>query len=155
MAPDAGGWTIGELSRRSGVPVTTLRYYDGIGLVVPVRLENGHRRYASSVLVDLRLVQLCRALGCSLTEVADVLDPDNRPARVVIARRKLSELDGRIGQLQAARAILAHMAQCKHASTRQCREETLAEWTAAAGEGSDTGRARSPVAAAGARRQRR
>jgi DNA-binding transcriptional MerR regulator len=43
------GLTVGEVEAASGVPVTTLHYYDRIGLIVPDRATNGQRRYSEDV----------------------------------------------------------------------------------------------------------
>ncbi|MGL5809913.1 MAG: MerR family transcriptional regulator, partial [Nocardioides sp.] len=61
--------SVGELAARSGVPATTLRYYDRIGLVVPDRRSNGHRRYGVATVQVLQVIQLARAVGCTLDEI--------------------------------------------------------------------------------------
>jgi DNA-binding transcriptional MerR regulator len=117
---------IGELSRRSGVPITTLRYYDRIGLLVPKRLSNNRRAYPPEALDLLRLVHLCQALGCSLDEVAEVVRPGGGPARRAIARRRLRDVERRIAELTTAKELLVHFAHCRHTArtAAQCREAT-------------------------------
>jgi DNA-binding transcriptional MerR regulator len=117
---------IGELSRRSGVPITTLRYYDRIGLLVPGRLANNRRAYPPEALDLLRLVQLGRALGCSLEEIADIIRPGGGPARRAVARRRLADVERQIAELTVARQVLAHFANCRHTvrTAQQCREVT-------------------------------
>lgn len=117
--------TIGELARHSGVPITTLRYYDRVGLVRSERSHNNRRRYPPATLELLRLIQLCRAVGCTLTEVSDVVG-GGADARKAIALRRLVDVDHHIAELTAARAVLSHFAECQHtASTAdECRRVT-------------------------------
>ena len=107
-------FTVGQLAERSGVPATTLRYYDAIGLLVPQRLPNGHRRYGPEAVERLRLVQLCRRLGLRLDEVAGVLAPGSGGQRRAVAVRHLREVDERIRELAEVRGVLAHFAECAH-----------------------------------------
>jgi len=127
--------SIGALSAAAQVPVTTLRYYDRIGLLPAVRLVNNHRRYPESTLDRLQLIQLCRALGCSLTEVAAVLAPRPGRTRCDVARAKLTEIDGRMAQLRGARAVLEHLLNCEHGieEAEECRQMTQAALAAAGG----------------------
>ncbi len=106
--------TIGELAERSGVPATTLRYYDSLGLLVAERLANGHRRYPDAALGQLDLIRTSRLLGLSLQEIAIVLAPGGGELRRQVARRKLDELDTTLIQLNAVRAVLTHLATCQH-----------------------------------------
>jgi MerR family copper efflux transcriptional regulator len=117
--------TVGELSDLTGVPVTTLRYYDRIGLLRPERLPNNHRAYPPGAAQRLKLIELCQALGCTLDEVALVLSSGGGASRRELASRKLAEIDERLAALAAARAVLSHLATCLHttASAEQCRDE--------------------------------
>lgn len=122
--------TVGQLAERTGVPATTLRYYDALGLVVPRRLANGHRRYDDGDAERLHLVKLCRALGLSLEDVAAVLVPGDGARRQEVARRRLGELDRTLSQLRAVRAVLAHFAECRHGrgDEEECRRQVRAAW---------------------------
>ena len=70
-------WTVGELSRLSGVSVRTLHHYDEIGLVSPVtRSGGGYRLYDAEALARLRQVLFYRELGFALDDIASMLaDP--------------------------------------------------------------------------------
>src|SRR3989337_1244656 len=61
--------SIGELSERTGVPTTTLRYYDELGLVRPAARAAGRRRYAASAVRDVGVILLFREIGFSLAEI--------------------------------------------------------------------------------------
>jgi len=61
--------SIGELSERTGVPTTALRYYDELGLVRPAARSAGQRRYAASAVRDVGLILVFREIGFSLAEI--------------------------------------------------------------------------------------
>ncbi|NQE70567.1 MerR family transcriptional regulator [Nocardia gamkensis] len=69
-----GSVSIGELSRLTAVPVRTIRFYCDHGILDSHRTTGGHRIFDSGTAVDrLLLVRRLRALGVSLTAIADVL----------------------------------------------------------------------------------
>ncbi len=105
-------YAIGELSWRTGVKVTTIRYYEQNGLLrEPERAESGHRRYDQAALERLGFIRQARLLGFDLAAIGELLglaaDPD-RPCEAVdaIARRHVNEIDGRIRQLTALKSEL-------------------------------------------------
>jgi DNA-binding transcriptional MerR regulator len=110
---------IGEVSRRSGIGVEALRFYERRGLLGrPARTESNYRVYDESVLERLDFIRRAQAVGFTLDEIGEILDEsaDGRsPCRHVreLARRKLEELDRRLAELRRHRADLAR---------------TLAEW---------------------------
>jgi DNA-binding transcriptional MerR regulator len=112
---------IAEVARRSGLPASTLRYYEEKGLIAPVGRRGLRRLYDPGVLERLALVALGRAAGFALDEMALMFAPDGRPR---IDRRKLAqkadELDGTIRELQALRKGLRHAAACPARSHLDC-----------------------------------
>jgi DNA-binding transcriptional MerR regulator len=69
-----GGITIGELARRGGVGVETVRYYQRSGLLeVPTKTRRGRRTYSPAALTQLRFIRRCQGLGLSLDEIRAVL----------------------------------------------------------------------------------
>lgn len=125
--------TVGQLAEASGVPATTLRYYDHLGLLVPARLPNGHRRYPREAVERLHLVRLCQTLGLSLDEVAAVLGPGGGARRRAVARHRLEELERTMAQLAAAHAVLTHFAECRHttADAQDCEAVVRSAWSTA------------------------
>jgi DNA-binding transcriptional MerR regulator len=104
---------IGEVSKRSGVRVEALRFYERQGLLGrPVRTESGYRLYDESVLAQLEFVKRAQALGFSLAEIAR-LTAESRagqsPCAEVreIVRVRLRELDERLAELERYRKELA------------------------------------------------
>jgi DNA-binding transcriptional MerR regulator len=65
---------ISEVARRSGIPSTTLRYYEGIGLIpAPPRSESGYRLYDERILSRLALISRAKALGVQLDDMPDLV----------------------------------------------------------------------------------
>ena len=60
---------ISEVSKRSGVPMSSLRYYESIGLLTPARASNGYRDYTPDVLNRLELFQASKDLGLPLDQI--------------------------------------------------------------------------------------
>src|SRR5260370_470389 len=84
--------TVGELARRTGLPVRTLHHYDAIGLVRPsLRTEPGHRLYTPADVARLQQVVSLRQLGFSLEEIGDCLGhppfPPPPPPRLPLSHR--------------------------------------------------------------------
>ncbi|MBR8662868.1 MerR family transcriptional regulator [Bacillus paralicheniformis] len=66
--------TIGQLAKRTGVSIRTLRYYDKIGLLIPTDYkEGGHRLYSLDELSRLQQIQSLKFIGFSLKDIADLL----------------------------------------------------------------------------------
>ena len=97
--------SIGELARRSGVRVTTIRYYEQAGLLpVPVRTEGHQRRYGRAAVGRLNFIRHARELGFEVAAVRELLALSEQPYRPCaevdsIARRHVADIDRRIAQL--------------------------------------------------------
>ena len=114
--------TIGELERRSGVPATTVRYYESVGLLPPPARVGGQRRFDSAVLGRLEVIGLCKAAEFSLDEIRVLFadDEPGRPASRVLAEAKLAEIDERMATLERARAIISWGMTCTCPSIDAC-----------------------------------
>ncbi|HEX4255075.1 MAG TPA: MerR family transcriptional regulator, partial [Streptosporangiaceae bacterium] len=66
-------YQISQLAERSGVPATTLRYYEQAGLLTPARSPNGYRRYTDEALDRLALIRAAQHLDLPLTDIRDLL----------------------------------------------------------------------------------
>ncbi|GAA4551406.1 helix-turn-helix domain-containing protein [Amycolatopsis samaneae] len=100
-----GTFTIGELARRTGLPVKTIRFYSDEGLLPPTeRTGAGYRLYDTRALARLELVRTLRELGLGLAEVEQAL---SRQATVRdLAVRHVEALDEQIRRLRLRRAVL-------------------------------------------------
>ena len=112
---------IAEVAQRSGVPASTLRFYEEKGLIASVGRRGLRRLFDPGVLERLALIALGRAAGFSLDEIARMFAPDGRPQidRRVLAA-KAEELDGTIRKLSAMRDGLRHAAVCPAPSHMEC-----------------------------------
>jgi Hg(II)-responsive transcriptional regulator len=107
---------IGEIARRAGVNVQTVRYYERRGLLEePRRRASGYREYTEGSLQRLRFIRRAQELGFTLGEIGELLALRLHPrttASDVKARAlgKLEEVDARIRDLTRIRAALSHLA---------------------------------------------
>ena len=112
---------IAEVARRSGVPASTLRFYEEKGLIASTGRRGLRRVFAPGVLDRLALVSLGRAAGFSLDEIARMFAADGRPRidRKALAA-KAEELDRTIRRLTAMREGLRHAAECPAPTHLEC-----------------------------------
>jgi DNA-binding transcriptional MerR regulator len=116
-----GAMDIGEVAARSGLPASTLRYYDEKGLIRSVGRRGLRRLFDSNTLKLLEFIALARRSGFSLEEIAGMFTPDGR-LRIDRAQLldKANELDKSISQLTAMRDGLRHAARCSAPSHMEC-----------------------------------
>lgn len=112
---------IGEVARRSGLPVSTLRYYEEKRLIASTGRVGTRRQFDAAVLDRLALIAVGRAAGFALEEIARMLPPDGGPAidRTLLSE-KADELDATIAELTAMRDGLRHAAACRAPSYLEC-----------------------------------
>ncbi|UWZ40574.1 MerR family transcriptional regulator [Dactylosporangium roseum] len=111
--------SIGELSERTGVPTSALRYYDEIGLVRPAARAAGRRRYAQSAVRDVGLILFFRDIGFSLTEIGRFIAGERQGRREMIDH-KLAELAERQDRIEVARTALEHGRRCPASDPMKC-----------------------------------
>ncbi|MER8748066.1 Cu(I)-responsive transcriptional regulator [Mesorhizobium sp. M1050] len=107
---------IGIASEKSGLPSKTIRYYEDIGLLSPVRTDNGYRDYSVADVHRLRFLQRSRSLGFSVEECRQLLslyrDKDRESADVkALAEAKLVEIDRKIAELVGLRGLLHRLVE--------------------------------------------
>ena len=107
---------IGELARRAGVNVQTVRYYERRGLLAePRRTLGGYRQYTDDALDRMQFIRRAQDLGFTLSEIADllVLRLDPRTQADTIKRRahaKIADIDRRVRGLERMRHALLDLA---------------------------------------------
>lgn len=112
---------IAEVSKRTGVPSSALRYYEQKGLITSDREKGERRRYAASVLDQLALIALGQAAGLSLDEIRSMLSPNGPPdidRQLLLA--KANEIDTLVKRLKAMSSGLRHAAACPASSHVEC-----------------------------------
>jgi DNA-binding transcriptional MerR regulator len=112
---------IAEVAQRSGVPASTLRFYEVKGLIAPVGRRGLRRLFDPGVLDRLALIALARSAGFSLNDIALMFAADGGPSldRQMLAA-KADELDEAIRKLSAMRDGLRHAAACPAPSHMEC-----------------------------------
>src|SRR5262245_55203900 len=104
--------TIGQLARRAGVGVETLRFYEREGLIAePPRRRSGYRQYPEGAVRRVRFIREAKALGFSLREIAEILALRVGPGATcddvrLFKQRKIADIDRRIAELTRMREAL-------------------------------------------------
>jgi MerR family transcriptional regulator, redox-sensitive transcriptional activator SoxR len=115
--------TISEVAEQVGLQPSAIRYYEQIGILLPAQRISGQRRYDTSVLHRLAVIQRARQTGFTLDEIRELFFGfrDAAPASQrwqKLSRRKLGELEELMGQIKTMRRLLLKMMDC-------CRCDTL------------------------------
>jgi MerR family transcriptional regulator, redox-sensitive transcriptional activator SoxR len=115
--------TISEVARQVRLQPSAIRYYERIGILLPAQRAGGQRRYDTTVLHRLAVIQRARQTGFSLDEIRELFFGfrDTAPASQrwqKLSRRKLAELEELTEQIKTMRHLLQRMMDC-------CRCETL------------------------------
>ncbi len=117
---------IGQVARKTGLPVKTIRYYEEIGLIAPDRGHNGYRDFGEQDLARLRFLAQARHLGFTLEECRRLMSlycDAHRASRDVrdLAVNHLEEVRDRIRQLQnLERTLEAVISECRGDDHPQC-----------------------------------
>ncbi|MFD1824367.1 MULTISPECIES: redox-sensitive transcriptional activator SoxR [Mumia] len=118
--------TIGELSQRSGVAASGLRYYESLGLIASERTTGNQRRYVRSMLRRVAFVRTASRVGLTLDEIRDALAtlPEGRtPTKkdwTRLSRAWRPRLDARIAELERLRDDLDGCIGCGCLSLQRC-----------------------------------
>ena len=148
MAGDA--LTIGEVSARSGVATSALRFYERRGLIAATRTDGNQRRYERAVLRRIAFIQAGRAAGISLAAIKSSLDglPTRRtPSRTDwerLSNRWRDDLEARIVTLEGLRDRLTTCIGCGCLSIDRCDLLNPDDEAAAQGAGAHYLRADGP-----------
>jgi len=112
---------ISEVSKRSGLPASTLRYYEERGLIASVGRQGLRRMFAPEILEQLALISLGQAAGFSLDEIALMFSADRRPSidRKMLAS-KADQIDTMITRMRAMSDSLRHAANCPAKNHLEC-----------------------------------
>jgi MerR family redox-sensitive transcriptional activator SoxR len=119
--------TISEVSRRSGVAASALRFYEERGLIKSQRAGSGHRRYRRAVLRRIAFIVFAQRIGLTLEEVGTALaklPQDRVPEGSDWAKLSVSwtsRVDERIAELQRLRAGLTQCIGCGCLSLDRCK----------------------------------
>jgi MerR family redox-sensitive transcriptional activator SoxR len=119
--------TIGEVSRRSGVASSALRFYEERGLIRSERAGSGHRRYPRAALRRIAFIVFAQRIGLTLAEIGRELaklPPDRAPTRrdwSSLSRTWSARIDQRIAELERLKVGLEGCIGCGCLSLDRCR----------------------------------
>jgi MerR family transcriptional regulator, redox-sensitive transcriptional activator SoxR len=117
--------TIGEIARRAGVPASTIRYYESIGLLPEPEREHGQRRYDETVLGKLGFIGVAQSAGFSLDEIKGLVEGIDRgdnlsdPMRAM-STRKLTEVEALLERTMAMKGWLEVAKECGCLTPGEC-----------------------------------
>jgi MerR family redox-sensitive transcriptional activator SoxR len=123
----SGLLTIGEVSLRSGVAASALRFYEERGLITSERAGSGHRRFPRPVLRRIAFVVFAQRVGLTLNEIGaelSKLPPDRAPNRrdwSRLSRTWTTRIDQRIAELERLKGGLTQCIGCGCLSLERCR----------------------------------
>jgi len=121
------GITIGELGKRTGINIETVRYYEKIGLLPePQRTASGYRQYGEDHVRRLRFIRRGRDLGFNIEAIRTLLRLAEHPDHPcvdadLLATQHLAEVEQRIADLVRLRDGLRQMVDCHGHSVAECR----------------------------------
>jgi MerR family redox-sensitive transcriptional activator SoxR len=117
--------TVSEVARQLGLRPSAIRYYERIGVLLPAQRISGQRRYDTTVLHRLAVIQRARQTGFTLEEIRQLFfgfrngTPASKRWRQ-LSRRKLTELKSQLERIKTIQHLLRSMTRC-------CRCDTLDE----------------------------
>lgn len=115
MSSSNGSLSIGELSRRTGTSVRSLRHYEQHGLLVALRTNAGHRRFSEDAASTVRRIRMFLEAGLPLSIIAKIMpcftDKGARldPCVTGYLRQHLATVEARIGGLNQQREALTRL----------------------------------------------
>ncbi|WP_261841462.1 redox-sensitive transcriptional activator SoxR [Aliamphritea ceti] len=119
-------FTVGQLSERSGVATSALRFYETKGLIHSRRTNGNQRRYNASMLRRIALIQVAQSVGFTLEEITfelASLPMDKTPTKrdwERVARKWQKDLDSKMRQIQSLRDNLTGCIGCGCLSMKKC-----------------------------------
>lgn len=133
--------TIGDVSKRSGIAASALRFYEERGLITSERMGNGHRRFPRSVLRRIAFIVYAQRIGLTLEEIGlelGTFSPNQAPDRddwSRLAGAWSERIDERIQELERLRKGLTECIGCGCLSLSACRLSNPGDRVAKQGPG--------------------
>src|SRR5580693_608519 len=118
--------TISQVARQVGLQASAIRYYEQIGILLPAQRISGQRRYDTTVLYRLAVIQRARQIGFTLDEIRQLFFGFRNVTKASerwqkLSRRKLAELDGLLDGIKTMQRLLkTMMLSCRCESLDQC-----------------------------------
>lgn len=122
---------IGEVSAKLGVPASTIRYYEKVGLLEPQQRISGRRVFNNNALFALEFIKLAQGAGFSIGEIKSLLgayadDPSPAGIWTSLAARKLETVRKKMQELAQIDSVLSELLSCSCKSLTECVEKGMA-----------------------------
>lgn len=118
---------IGDVSEKLGIPASTIRYYEQVGLIDPLPRVSGRREFDEKAIFALEFVRLSQAAGFTIAEIKSLLEAyasDNSASGIwqKIASKKQADVRSQIESLRQVDVILTELISCNCSSLTECIE---------------------------------
>jgi MerR family redox-sensitive transcriptional activator SoxR len=128
---------IGDVSKRVGLPSSTIRYYEKIGLADRLPRVSGRRDFDEAALFALEFVKLAQSTGFSIEDIKNLMiayrgDSGSSGAWTKIAERQRSDIRSKLNELSQMEAVLTELLTCSCPSFTDCIEKGMARNKASA-----------------------
>ncbi|MEQ4722991.1 MerR family transcriptional regulator [Nonomuraea sp. B19D2] len=111
---------IGELAERFDLAPHVLRHWEAMGLLTPAHRVNGRRRYTRDHVIRVMTIIRAKAAGMSLEQIRDILTVAGQAERQALLQRHHAELEHRLQEISASKALIEHLMQCTADDFTQC-----------------------------------
>lgn len=111
---------IGELAERFDLAPHVLRHWEAMGLLIPAARVNGRRQYTRDHIVRVMTIIRAKAGGMSLEQIRDMLSVSDPAERRELLRRQHAELERRLQEISASKALIEHIMRCRADDFTQC-----------------------------------
>ncbi|MET8258306.1 MerR family transcriptional regulator [Micromonospora sp. NPDC005205] len=112
--------TIGEVADHFGLPAHVLRHWESVGLLRPVRVTGGRRRYTRDDLFRVASILRAKQAGLSLSDIRAFLAAGDPATRKDVLRRNHDAVQARMAALRSALDLLAAGLNCSHEDISTC-----------------------------------
>ncbi|HTW01931.1 MAG TPA: MerR family transcriptional regulator [Streptosporangiaceae bacterium] len=121
---------IGVVADRYGLPATTLRYWEDVGLLPPQQRSGGQRRYDQDALRRVMFIRMAKQSGLSLNAIRALLAGNDQHGPTFddwaqVARQQLEVIDQRVNELNDLKAAIEECLACGCQQPQRCRLLTL------------------------------
>ncbi len=111
---------IGELAERFDLAPHVLRHWEAMGLLTPATRVNGRRLYTHDHIVRVMTIIRAKAAGMSLEQVGEILNVTGHVERRAILERHHAELERRLREIAASKALIEHIMRCTAEDFTRC-----------------------------------
>ncbi|MFE3451637.1 MerR family transcriptional regulator [Nonomuraea sp. NPDC059194] len=116
----SGSMRIGELAERFDLAPHVLRHWEAMGLLTPATRVNGRRVYTRDHIVRVLTIIRAKAAGMSLEQVGEILNVTGGAERRAVLERHHAELERRLRELAASKALVEHIMECTADDFTRC-----------------------------------